>query len=55
MKNLIEAAKTVVAVSSTVLTVIGVMEKTFKWYERKHGRNNKDKDQPLARPIIKGV
>ena len=44
----------------TIITVIGaavstyqIMEKTFKWYEKKHGKRNNSEN--ITRPIIKGA
>lgn len=43
----------------TAITVIGIaayaydiMQKTFKWYEKKYG-NKKEKE--ISRPLIKGI
>ena len=43
---------------NTAITIIGlaasaydIMQKTFKWYEKKHSNNKKD----TSRPVVKGV
>lgn len=45
---------------NTIMTVVGVvvstyqlMEKTFKWYEKKYGKRNNSEN--ITRPIIKGA
>jgi len=42
----------------TAITVIGIaayaydiMQKTFRWYEKKHGKEKKE----ISRPVVKGV
>ena len=47
---MIRKLSTLVTVGSVVASVEGIMNKTFKWYEKKYGKRNDD----YSRPIIKG-
>lgn len=52
--GLLKKVNTLVTVASATVTAVEVMYKTFKWYEKKHGKRGK-KRQEIARPIIKGA
>ena len=52
--GLLKKVNTVVIAASATITAFEVMYKTFKWYEKKHGKKSK-KRQEIARPIIKGA
>ena len=54
IKQIINGVNLALTVGGTVVTVGEVMYKTFKWYEKKHGKKSK-KRQEVARPIIKGA
>ena len=43
------------AVVGTAVTTFEVMMKTFKWYEKLHGKKKKEKKEDFSRPIIKGA
>ena len=50
----LKKVNTLVTVASATVTAVEVMYKTFKWYEKKHGKKG-NKRQEIARPIIKGA
>lgn len=50
----LKKVNTLVTVASATVTAVEVMYKTFKWYEKKHGKKSK-KRQEITRPIIKGA
>ena len=52
--GLLRKFNTMVTVASATVTAVEVMYKAFKWYEKKHGKKGK-KRQEIARPIIKGA
>ena len=43
---------TVIGVVGIAATTVELMMKTFKWFEKKHGKKDK---QDYSRPIIKGL
>ncbi len=43
---------TAIVAAETIITTYKIMVKTFKWFEKHHGNNNKTN---LIRPIIKGI
>lgn len=43
----------IMAVVGTAVTTFELMTKTFKWYEKLHGK--KEAKQDFSRPIIKGA
>ena len=51
--GIFKKTNTVVEIATAVITAYQTMNSVFKWYEKKHG--NKNKQQPLVRPIIKGI
>ena len=53
IKTIIKGVNLAMTVGGTVITVGEVMYKTFKWYEKKHGKKEKT-DKIVTRPIIKG-
>lgn len=47
---------TLLTVAGTAATTFEIMMKTFKWYEKYHGKKKKEeKKEDLSRPIIKGL
>ena len=53
MKNL-KGLDTIIAVGTLAMSSFELMMKTFKWYEKLHGKKKKEKKQDFSRPIIKG-
>mgnify|MGYP007104083545 CR=1 FL=1 len=53
IKQIINGVNLALTVGGTVVTVGEVMYKTFKWYEKKHGKKDK-KEKVITKPIIKG-
>jgi hypothetical protein len=53
IKTIIKGVNLAMTVGGTVITVGEVMYKTFKWYEKKHGKKEKA-DKIVTKPIIKG-
>lgn len=53
MLKILKGINTAIAVVSAVGSTFGVMYKTFKWFEKKHGNKNKKED--YSRPVIKGI
>jgi hypothetical protein len=45
---------TILTVVGTAATTFEVLMKTAKWFEKKHGKKEKNKED-YSRPIIKGV
>jgi len=45
---------TLLTVLGTAATTFEIMMKTFKWYEKKRGKKDKQK-KDITRPIIKGA
>lgn len=41
---------TIVTVAGLVISLYELMTKTFKWYEKKYGKKEKE----ISKPIIKG-
>ena len=46
---------TILTVAGTAATTFEIMMKTFKWYEKIHGKKKKEKKEDYSRPIIKGL
>jgi hypothetical protein len=53
----LKQVNSVMAVIGTAATTFEIMMKTFKWYEKLHGKkkSKKEKNQEISRPIIKGL
>ena len=52
----IKQINSVMAIVGTAVTTFELMMKTFKWYEKLHGKKDKNKkDEIITRPIIKGL
>ena len=49
----IKKINTIITVVGAVISTHQLMVKTFKWYEKKHGKGNDKRD--ITRPIIKGA
>ena len=49
----LKQVNSVMAVVGTAVTTFELMVKTFKWYEKLHGKKKKKED--FSRPIIKGA
>jgi len=55
MLNL-KQVNTILTVGGTAITAFELMMKTFKWYEKLHGKKkNKKEKEDFSRPIIKGI
>ena len=50
----LKQVNSVMAVVGTAVTTFELMVKTFKWYEKLHGKK-KEKKEDFSRPIIKGT
>jgi hypothetical protein len=43
---------TIITVAGLAVSAFELMQKTFKWYEKKHSKKEK---KDISRPIIKGI
>ena len=50
--GIIKKIDTIVTVAGLAVSAFEIMQKTFKWYEKKHGKKEK---KDITRPIIKGA
>jgi hypothetical protein len=50
----LKQVNTILTVVGTAATTFEVLMKTAKWFEKKHGKKDKKKED-YSRPIIKGV
>lgn len=51
--GILKKIDTIITVAGAVVSTYQLMIKTFKWYEKKHGKRNDKKY--ITRPIIKGA
>lgn len=51
----LKQVNSIVTVVGTAITTFEVMMKTFKWYEKLHGKKKKENKKDFSRPIIKGL
>ena len=50
--GILKKIDTVIGVASIAFTAYDIMNDVFKWYEKKHGKNNK---VGISSPIVKGL